>query len=195
MLLSSRSLVEINAIIVMGLLILLTFNFIDSGNEKLNEKTRIIGLESDNLTIQRNSIELSLQNLCPNELAAFQSNKFYWPDFDNIPDFNSDCKDMLLDYVKTNNMLTTNNEYRSLIAKSSHQNQTSDKIFHAVLNGFKSLLIIPFIASIVIEFLINRTKKEDAEASAPARIMSFIGFILLGIILSINSIKIFYSTM
>ena len=192
MLFTSRTLVEVNATIIVGLLILLTFQFIQPIGTGILEKSTVISLEIDKLEIEKSASEKYLKKLCPNEFNFVMIEEPYW-DALIEKNFNQDCTQLILDHIINNEKINTLRERQTQLLEVIPKLMTGGfGILGVIVNGIKNFLLIPFIFAIVLEFILNRNVKEETQASGFSLKVSIAGFVMLGFVLTADSVLSFY---
>ena len=195
MLFTSRTLVEVNATIIVGLLILLTFQFIQPIGTGILEKSTVISLEIDKLEIEKSASEKYLKKLCPNEFNFVMIEEPYW-DALIEKNFNQDCTQLILDHIINNEKINTLRERQTQLLEVIPKLMTGGfGILGVIVNGIKNFLLIPFIFAIVMEFIFKRNIKGDESevvASGFSLKISIAGFVMLGFVLTADSVLSFY---
>jgi len=195
MLFKSATLVEVNATVIVGLLILLTFQFIQPIGTGILEKSTAISLEIDKLEIEKSASEQYLQKLCPNEFNFVMIEKPYWNTLDE-ENFNQDCTRLILDHIINNEKINTLRERQTQLLEVIPKLMSGGfGVLGVIVNGIKNFLLIPFIFAIVMEFIFKRNIKGDESevvASGFSLKISIAGFIMLGFVLTADSILSFY---
>ena len=191
LLFTSRTLVEVNATVIVGLLILLTFQFIQPIGTGILEKSEVISLEIDRLEIEKSASEKYLKKLCPNEFNFVMIENPSWDTLDE--NFDQDCKRLILAHIINTEKIDTLRERQTQLLEVIPKLMDNEfGILSVVINGIKNFLLIPFVVAIVVEFLLHRNIKEETRASGFSLHLSIAGFIMLGFVLTTDSILSFY---
>ncbi len=183
--LSSGQLIQINATAIVGLLILYSFQIIP-GSTLLPEKIETIFGETDKLELENVAIKNLLKNSC--QIDPNSSNLDLMINSSDNPELNDMCNELLLEYFTIKEKLQVFQDRVDIYRDVIKNIDDDPRNFHLLLAKlFQNYLILPFIVSILIEFITSRKKNIPNLASKWGRILTFGGFILLAFVTVILS--------
>lgn len=184
--LSSTDIIQINATIITGLLILLTFQSVTavptifSTMEETSKKLDDLYIEDKKLTSLLFFYEDEYQNL----LSSYDSSDRLKYIQSKIDDLSFRQKEAKLEYNLLNDELTSLQDFSYLLGFIKSEN---------IVRSVGMLMIIPFSISAVAETVISiRRKKENTDASKLGTSLMIAGFIVLifGVLIIIGTLQI-----
>lgn len=188
MILKNRRFVEINATIIVGLLIFLTFELQEDPTLYLLEIGEELSDKVKEYEIQRDAIKSTLEKVCPPiyshlsesvDLSFFEDNEF-----------NTRCLELGFEYSLLQEKIDAGNFKLEAYTMTIAADEFKDgKFSNYLVNVLKHFMIFPFAIAILFE--LKNYKRNDEKISKPALFSTIFGFVYILVIM--GSIGIIYA--